>query len=164
MSITNTTKSYVLSAGLPSGSAAGQSVKSGVPIEKIMLGLKMTTEKEKIDSDMPKEIKGFKEYQEEAHKTAIYPEAKALEYLTIGLAGEVGEFANKVKKTIRDDHELLFEDAVNELGDVLWYLTELSRYVAPQISNSLGYIAYRNIEKLKDRAQRDKIKGSGDNR
>lgn len=110
------------------------------------------------------EIKEFEQYQKEAHKTAIYPEDKALEYLTIGLAGEVGEFANKVKKTIRDDQELLFEDAVGELGDILWYLSELSKYVAPKIDNSLGYIAYRNIEKLKDRARRNKLKGSGDNR
>ncbi len=113
---------------------------------------------------MPKAIKEFEKYQLEAHKTAIYPKDKALEYLTIGLAGEVGEFSNKVKKTIRDDQELLFEDAVGELGDILWYLSELSKYVAPKIDNSLGYIAYRNIEKLKDRAKRSKIKGSGDNR
>ena len=65
------------------------------------------------------EIKEFEEYQKEAHKTAIYPEERALEYLTIGLAGEVGEFANKVKKTIRDRNDLLFEDAVGELGDIL---------------------------------------------
>ena len=61
---------------------------------------------------MPKAMKEFEKYQFEAHKTAIYPIDKALEYLTIGLAGEVGEFSNKVKKTIRDDHDLLFEDAV----------------------------------------------------
>ena len=75
MSIAKTTVFYALIAGLHGGCTAEQSVKSGVPIEKIMLGLKMTTEKEKIDSDMPKEIKGFKEYQEEAHKTATYLES-----------------------------------------------------------------------------------------
>jgi NTP pyrophosphatase (non-canonical NTP hydrolase) len=76
----------------------------------------------------------------------------------------MGEFANKVKKTIRDRNDLLFEDAVGELGDILWYLSELSRHIAPRTDNSLGYIAYMNIEKLKDRARRNKIKGSGDNR
>ena len=42
------------------------------------------------------------EYQRKAAETAIFPKEKALEYLTLGLTGEAGEIANKVKKLIRD--------------------------------------------------------------
>ena len=109
-------------------------------------------------------IKGFGEYQREAHKTAIYPKDKALEYLVLGLVGEAGELANKIKKTIRDGTELGIEDAAGELGDVLWYLSELSSHIVLKNEDSLEYIANKNIEKLKDRKNRDVLKGSGDNR
>ena len=42
------------------------------------------------------------QYQEQAGSTAIFPKEKATEYLTLGLTGEAGEIANKVKKFIRD--------------------------------------------------------------
>lgn len=113
---------------------------------------------------MAKQIDRFEEYSRLAHKTAIYPNDKALEYLMLGLCAEAGELANKIKKTIRDNQEIAFEDAVGELGDVLWYLSELSKLIAPRMDNPLGYVAYRNIEKLKDRQKRNKIKGSGDRR
>lgn len=114
---------------------------------------------------MSKQIKTFLEYQKKAHKTAVYPEDKALEYLTLGLVGEAGELANKVKKIVRQDTQNIpFEDLQDELGDVLWYMQELSSFIAPRIEDSLGYIAYRNIEKLKDRQKRGVIKGTGDKR
>ena len=42
------------------------------------------------------------EYQIRAAETAIFPKEKALEYITLGLTGEAGEIANKIKKVIRD--------------------------------------------------------------
>jgi NTP pyrophosphatase (non-canonical NTP hydrolase) len=81
------------------------------------------------------------------------------EYPTLGLCGETGEVAEKVKKQVRDGvfnrHEV-----AKELGDVLWYLANLSN----DIGYNLDEIANINIEKLTSRKNRDKIKGSGDNR
>ncbi|MFN3369690.1 MAG: nucleoside triphosphate pyrophosphohydrolase family protein, partial [Thermus sp.] len=69
------------------------------------------------------------EYQQEAKKTALYPEVYRLLYPTLGLAGESGELANKVKKILRDHggnlSQATREDLVAELGDVLWYVAQL---------------------------------------
>ena len=50
----------------------------------------------------------------------------SLQYLTIGLLGEVGEFANEIKKLERDDNNILDNDRKNkirlELGDTMWYI------------------------------------------
>ena len=65
------------------------------------------------------------EYQEMTQATAIYPKETGLYYTTLGLIGESGEIANKVKKVIRDDDGIVSsemrEDLADELGDVLWY-------------------------------------------
>lgn len=105
------------------------------------------------------------QYQSAACDTAIFPKHKAMEYLTLGLTGEAGEIANKVKKLIRDgasEEELL--DRKNqvgyEIGDVLWYCAVL----ADEMGMDLGHIMEKNIEKLQDRKARGKLGGSGDNR
>ncbi len=109
-------------------------------------------------------IEKFETYAKEAHKTALYPKDKAIEYLALGLAGEAGEVANKVKKIIRGDGNANMELIAEELGDVLWYLSELSAFVCKDSDDPFGEIAARNISKLRSRFERDKIKGSGDNR
>lgn len=104
----------------------------------------------------------FYEYQHAAHKTAIYPQDKALEYLTLGLCGEAGEFANKVKKILRGDKTTM-EDIQNlsgELGDVLWYLTELCTILGIPLEE----VAKQNLEKLQSRKDRGVLGGSGDKR
>lgn len=103
----------------------------------------------------------FREYQEKAIKTAIYPRNtwKGVYYATMGLAGEAGEIANKIKKHIRDG-ALNFEDIANELGDVLWYCAAL----ATELGLDLGHVAEGNLIKLEDRADRDTISGEGDTR
>jgi len=102
---------------------------------------------------------GFREYQRKAVSFAIYPATHKVLYPTLGLCGETGEVAEKVKKQVRDGvfnrHEV-----AKELGDVLWYLANLSN----DIGYNLDEIADMNIEKLTSRKNRDKIKGSGDNR
>ena len=98
-------------------------------------------------------------YQEFTRSTAIYPKEVALDYLILGLASEAGEVAGKRKKALRDG---IFseKDLVDEVGDVLWY--------AVRILDELGWdaseVLVRNRDKLIDRQNRDKIKGSGDNR
>ena len=107
----------------------------------------------------------FTEYQEQAKATAIYPDPGkigGLSYCTLGLTGEAGEFANKVKKIIRGDTTTIEsrDDLIAELGDVLWYISEVAR----NLNIDLDTVAVLNIEKLKSRQQRSVVKGSGDNR
>lgn len=101
----------------------------------------------------------FDEYQTQARATAIYSRDKAIVYPALGLAGEAGEVAEKVKKWIRDGN--LDRDAIiKELGDVMWYIAALSGDLGIDMSE----VAAQNIRKLQDRAARGKIQGSGDNR
>ncbi|MFN4070784.1 MAG: nucleoside triphosphate pyrophosphohydrolase family protein [Thermus caldifontis] len=104
------------------------------------------------------------EYQQEAKKTALYPEAYRLLYPTLGLVGEAGELANKVKKVLRDHVGSLGQEAradlVAELGDVLWYVAQL----ATDLGVSLEDVAQGNLAKLRSRLERGKLGGSGDNR
>lgn len=107
----------------------------------------------------------FKEYQEQAKKTAIYPaQGNNLSYPALGLTGEAGEVADKVKKVIRDKGGVLSPedsfDIAAELGDVLWYVATL----ATELGWDLERVAVENIEKLDSRKKRDKLHGSGDNR
>ena len=104
-------------------------------------------------------------YQEKACETAIFPKQQAMEYLTLGLTGEAGEIANKVKKFIRDgatkDEYLAKRIEIGyEIGDVLWYCAVL----AEELEMNLGHIMEKNLDKLADRHKRGKISGSGDNR
>jgi NTP pyrophosphatase (non-canonical NTP hydrolase) len=107
----------------------------------------------------------FKEYQERSRKTAIYPDIDSnYIYPTLGLLGESGEIAEKIKKVMRDDNNIINpekkEEIKKELGDVLWYLSQ----IASELNISLEDVAYKNIEKLNSRLKRNVIKGSGDNR
>jgi NTP pyrophosphatase (non-canonical NTP hydrolase) len=104
-------------------------------------------------------------YQEKASETAIFPKNKAMEYLTLGLTGEAGEIANKVKKLIRDgaaqDEYLAKRIEIGyEIGDVLWYCAVLAK----EMEMDLGHIMENNLQKLADRKKRGTLSGSGDNR
>lgn len=107
----------------------------------------------------------FEEYQKESRKTAMYPDAgKNFIYPTLGLAGESGEVAEKIKKVWRDNNCQLNEkkkqEIKKELGDVLWYLSQL----ATELNLSLENIALSNLEKTSLRNQSNKINGAGDDR
>jgi NTP pyrophosphatase (non-canonical NTP hydrolase) len=103
----------------------------------------------------------FKQYQELAHKTAIYP-TEHFEYPVIGLAGEVGELCNQVKKIIRDDGDLLTAlqssrkaKIQDEIGDILWYVAEC----CTKFELDMEAIAEGNLEKLAKRASEGTIQG-----
>ena len=106
----------------------------------------------------------FSEYCKAAATTDRYPnECKPWVY-ALGLTGEAGELADKIKKVYRDKGGVFKQEEreaiTKELGDVLWYLTRLGA----TLGFSLEEIAKGNINKLADRAKRGKIGGSGDDR
>lgn len=102
------------------------------------------------------------DYQKECLKTGVYPRTHSIVYPALGLAGEAGEVADKVKKILRDDIDSpeYREQIMLELGDVLWY--------AAVLAHDLGYdletVARRNLDKLRARQQRGTLHGSGDDR
>ena len=104
------------------------------------------------------------EYQDKAKETAKYPTEMGITYTTLGLTGEAGEVADKVKKIIRDNGGVLTQEKkleiAKEVGDVLWYVAMLSA----ELGYTLNEIAWMNYNKLHSRAERGKIGGSGDNR
>lgn len=103
-------------------------------------------------------------YQRKALQTAIYPDTQRIAYPAMGLAGEVGEVMNKIKKVYRDKDGVFDkqtkQDIAKELGDVLWYLAVLSQ----DLGQGLDVVAKTNLNKLADRQERGKLSGSGDNR
>ena len=107
----------------------------------------------------------FNEYQKQSRKTALYPNVgDNFVYPTLGLVGEAGEVADKLKKTIRDDAGVITDEkkveVKKELGDVLWYIAQ----VASELDLSLEDVAQKNLDKLFSRKDRGVIGGSGDNR
>lgn len=112
------------------------------------------------------------EYQQAALETAFYPVEYKVIYPALGMSGEAGECADKVKKIIRDT--VLLKDSQGriilseeqkkslalEIGDVMWYCAVL----AHDVGLSLEEVAQMNVDKLASRQQRNKLSGSGDNR
>ena len=85
---------------------------------------------------------------------------EAIHFLALGVAGESGELAEKVKKYKREDDEAYLDELEAEIGDVLWYLARLAAELDVQLSD----VASDNIDKLLDRDSRDQISGQGDDR
>jgi NTP pyrophosphatase (non-canonical NTP hydrolase) len=122
----------------------------------------------------------FEEYQKLAAGTAIYPklfsdyegyieDAEGLNemgfvYPALGLCGEAGEVAEKIKKIIRDKNGVVDDvdraAVAKELGDVLWYVAAISK----EFGLNMGDIAQGNLDKLAARKERGTLGGSGDNR
>lgn len=112
---------------------------------------------------------GFDEYQKKAAKydlSEATSDLKAVGFVekVLGLVGEAGETADKIKKILRDkDGVVSPEDrglVVKELGDVLWYVASIARYLDVPLSE----VASGNIDKLESRWQRNKLHGEGDER
>jgi NTP pyrophosphatase (non-canonical NTP hydrolase) len=106
----------------------------------------------------------FNTYQQQAATTAVYPESAKYIYPTLGLCGEAGEVAEKIKKVIRDNGGVFTEEKkkeiVKEVGDVLWYIAAL----LSDLDVTMDEAAIGNLEKLFSRKERGVINGNGDNR
>lgn len=104
------------------------------------------------------------DYQIAAKEFAKYPKEYALSYATLGLVGEAGEVANKVKKIYRDKGGVMTDEdrqtIAAELGDVLWYVADL----CGQLGYRLDDVCLQNIAKLDSRRSRGVLEGSGDSR
>ena len=108
------------------------------------------------------------QYQTEAMRTASGVTNASNENLILngamGLCGESGEVADKIKKIYRDNNGIISEDnkeqLVKEMGDVLWYLANM----ATDLNVTLEDVARKNLEKIQIRQQKNLIHGEGDNR
>jgi NTP pyrophosphatase (non-canonical NTP hydrolase) len=108
----------------------------------------------------------FDEYQQQALTTVISDgnEFNDLLHWVLGINGESGEVAEKVKKIIRDKGGKVSEEDKRELGkeigDVLWYLAVFAHHLGIDFDD----IAQANLKKLADRQKRGVLGGTGDNR
>ena len=127
----------------------------------------------------------FEENQKAVHETAEYPEIIVSDqnrldaitsdtppnnirsnyiYPALGLAGEAGEVVEKIKKVVRNNNGVINQKETNEIfkeiGDVFWYCTELINC----LGGSIEEVLQMNLDKLKDRSERNMIKSQGDNR
>jgi len=109
-------------------------------------------------------IRTFDDYQVAAVRTAIYPDSVRILYPALGLAGEAGEVANKVKKIYRDDGGRVTDhcrvQVAKELGGVLWYVAA----VCTDLNLNMGDVARENAAILAARQQRGTLHGDGDER
>lgn len=111
----------------------------------------------------------FDDYQDATAETAIYREVISdnfgrINYTLLGLSGEVGELCNEFKKAHRDDGGVLTDERLarmrSELGDCLWYMSQL----ATELGVRLDVLAEHNLVKLRGRAARGTLGGSGEDR
>lgn len=107
----------------------------------------------------------FNEYQQYVNSMKIYPSTYRVVYPALGLAGEAGEIAEKVKKWIRDEGAQAMTDdraeaILSELGDPLWYIAAL----ASDMGYTLQQVVDANVAKLSSRKDRGVLQGSGDSR
>lgn len=109
-------------------------------------------------------IKDFNSYQSFVKDMKIYPAWHSIIYPTLGLAGEAGEIAEKVKKILRDSDGEWSDDqkaaVLYELGDPLWYIAA----IADDLGFTLQEVVDANYDKLTGRKERGTIQGSGDER
>ncbi len=111
------------------------------------------------------DIKHFQTYQKESRKTwNVIPMNHPIVYPTMGLINEAGELAGKIKKIFRDKDGVIGtedrEALKGELGDVLWYLTQ----ICTELDLTLEEVAEANLTKLFSRLERGQIRGEGDTR
>lgn len=111
----------------------------------------------------------FDDYQKKAKKYDFFEataDLKSVGFIEkiLGLVGEAGEAADKIKKILRDKNGVVSDEdkelVIKELGDTLWYIAGISRYLEVPLSE----VASMNIDKLESRYKRNKLHGEGDKR
>jgi len=111
----------------------------------------------------------FREYQIECRKTDVGTSAQdcikpGWLYYVLGIAGESGEFCEKIKKLFRDKNGIIDQEfldlIIKEIGDILWYQAR----ILDQFDIDFDDVAKTNITKLLDRMERGTLHGEGDNR
>jgi len=104
------------------------------------------------------------EYQKQALSTAVYPLDSEIIYPALGLCGEAGEVAEKIKKVLRDGGSFTNPKTVvaiaKELGDVLFYIAA----IADNLGLTMDDVGNINLEKLRMRRKANTLKGNGDDR
>ena len=103
-------------------------------------------------------VKGIETtYTDFTRKTARYPKRREKEYLMLGLMNEAGEVGGAFKKEIRDriDNTDLI---IDELGDVLWYLTRLCDVYDIKLSE----LMVNNMDKLFNRMTPEQVQAYHD--
>lgn len=121
---------------------------------------------ERAEEAGPRRPLDFDTYQERALETALFPDVggERAVYPALGLADEAGEVLGKIKKLYRDRGgeatPAFRRELAKELGDVYWYLAVLADAFDLRSSD----VAEGNLRKLADRAERDVIRGEGDDR
>lgn len=89
------------------------------------------------------------EYQALALRTWV-PKATpfmSMSVLALGLTGESGEVADHIKKVIGHGHKMEYGKVLDELGDILWYLTVMAAFCGYTLEDVMS----NNILKLKKR-------------
>ena len=109
------------------------------------------------------------EYQKKAAKYDLFEQVSDFREVgfiekVLGLTGEAGETTDKIKKVLRDKNGVISDEdrdlIVKELGDTLWYIAAIARYLGVKLSE----VAAENIDKLESRYRRNKLHGEGDER
>jgi NTP pyrophosphatase (non-canonical NTP hydrolase) len=99
-------------------------------------------------------VKGIETtYTDFTRRTARYPKRREKEYLMLGLMNEAGEVGGAFKKEIRD-HIDNTELIIDEMGDVLWYLTRLCDVYDIKLSE----LMVNNMDKLFKRMSEEQMK------
>ena len=89
------------------------------------------------------------EYQYKVQRTVNYKlnRKEQLSNLVFGINGEIGEVTDLLKKHLFHGHDLSVQKLTEELGDVMWYLTNIASF----FNLSMNDILDENIKKLEER-------------
>ena len=98
----------------------------------------------KKNKELNMDVKDYQEYCKQNWKPGCTENDL---YFVMGLAGETGEVCEEFKKAIRDSRPVNKENVVKELGDVLWYLTNMCTVLGVTLED----VMMANVRKLDDR-------------